>query len=118
MTTNEEGKALRAEVSKLRADKRRRYGEALSGRILEWVERAVAGGMTEAACGHTLGIKTWRFRMWRDAMKHKAPPLALVPIDTLGPVSLGGRSVLIAPTGYRVEGLAISELITLLRELA
>jgi hypothetical protein len=118
MTITDEAKELRAEVSKLRPDKRRRYGDALTERILAWVERAVAGGMTESACGHTLGIKTWRFRMWRDATKTKSPSLALVPIDTVGPLALGSRPVLIAPTGHRVEGLAISELITLLRELS
>jgi len=118
MTITEEAKALRAEITKLRPDKRRRYGDALSQRILEWVDRAVADGMTEAACGHTLGIKTWRFRMWRDAMKIQSPPLALVPISAVGTAGLGIRPVLIAPTGYRVEGLAMAELITLLRELA
>ena len=111
-------------MAKLRPDKRRRYGDALIQRILAWVERATTGGMTEAECGHALGVKTWRFKMWREdrTKKPMAPPcgrnaLALVPIDVKLPTPFGDR-VVVAPSGYRVEGLTLSEIATLLRELA
>lgn len=77
----------------------------------------MASGMTESECGHALGIKTWRFRMWRELPK--APTLALVRVEAPATeLLLGGRPTLIAPGGYRVEGLALSEIVTLLRELA
>ena len=118
MTIGEEGKALRAEVLKLRPDKRRRYSDDLKRRILAWVDRSVAVGETESDCGHTLGLKTWRFRMWRELHARKEV-LALVPIDTHGAEQLfGARPILITPTGYRIEGLAVMELAKLLRELA
>jgi len=118
MTIGEEGKALRAEVLKLRPDKRRRYSDDLQRRVLAWVERSVAVGETESDCGHLLGIKTWRFRMWRELHARKKV-LALVPIDTAGAEQLfGARAILVTPTGYRVEGLAIAEIAKLLRELA
>jgi hypothetical protein len=117
MTITEEGKALRVEVSKLRPDKRRRYGDDLSRRIVVWVDRAMASGMTEPACGLALGIKTWRFRTWRTALTTvESAALALVPIETSAYTS--SRPIVVTPAGYRVEGLAISEIVALLRELA
>ena len=124
MTINEECRAIRAEVAKLRPDKRRRYGDPLIQRILAWVERATTSGMTEAECGHALGVRTWRFRQWRDQQTQMAPTpvgeptsLALVPIDVEPSAPLGIR-VVIAPSGYRVEGLTLAEVASLLREVA
>ncbi len=107
MTIIEEGRALLADVAKLRPDKRRRYGDALIERILAWVERATTGGMTDAECSHTLGVKTWRFKTWREGRTKKPMTpcepnaLALVPIDVKLPTPLGDR-VVVAPSGYRV----------------
>src|SRR6185369_2907947 len=124
MTIIEEGRAIRAEIAKLRPDKRRRYGDPLIQRILAWVERAKASGMTEAACGHMVGVKTWRFRQWREgqpqmprALGGEPTSLALVPIDVEPSAPLGMR-VVVAPSGYRVEGLTLAEVASLLRGLA
>jgi hypothetical protein len=124
MTIIEQGRALRAEVAKLRPDKRRRYGDALIQRILAWVEQAATEGMTEAECGHTLGVKTWRFQQWRErqtqiprTLAGGPTTLALVPIAVEPAAPLGIRAV-VTPSGYRVEGLTLSEVATLLRELA
>lgn len=117
MTITEEGKVLGVEVAKLRPDQRRRYGGELSRRIVAWVDRAMASGMTEPACGRVVGIKTWRFRTWRAAMTRvERAPIALVPIETSGFRS--SQAVVVTPMGYRVEGLSVSEIATLLRELA
>ena len=124
MTIIEQGRALRAEVAKLRPDKRRRYGDPLIQRLLAWVEQAATEGMTEAECGHTLGVKTWRFHQWRERQTQIPPTpagtpttLALVPIAVEPAVPLGIRAI-VTPSGYRVEGLTLSEVASLLRELA
>ncbi len=92
---------LRGEVSKLRPGKPRRYTDDLRQRILAWVERSLAVGGSESECGHALGIKTWRFRMWRELQARK-DVLALVRIDTHGgELPLGAHPILITPTGYR-----------------
>lgn len=121
MTISEEGKALRAEILKLRPDKRRRYSGDLRRRILDWVERACAAGMMESECGKALGMKTWRFRMWRQVAgrpaKSEGEALAFVPIDTSTLLGMP-RAALVTPSGYRVEGLAMEQLAALLRELA
>lgn len=117
---------MRSEVAKLRPDKRRRYGVELRRRILDWVSRAGAIGVPELECSKAIGVKTWRFTLWRriEARSPKPEPelarepLALVPIEM--PVTLpmhSGISV-VAPSGYRVEGLALDQVAALLRALA
>lgn len=59
----------------------------------------------------------WRIASWQDqlAARSKETGVALVHIDT--PFS-STSVVLVTPTGYRVEGLALEQLAVLLRELA
>jgi hypothetical protein len=119
MTILDEGKQIRSEVAKLRPDKRRRYPDGLRARILDWVGRATAAGMMECECSKAIGVKTWRFTLWRRASvaKPKDESLALVQIETpqieFRPAGLS----MVAPSGYRIEGLALAQVIVLLREL-
>src|SRR5688572_13869877 len=85
MTISDEGRLIRSDVQKLRPDRRRRYPDELRVRILEWVRRAVASGWIEAECGKALGVKTYRFQLWRrelDAAAAKAEAVALVRSET------------------------------------
>jgi hypothetical protein len=123
MTIIDEGRQIRAEVAKLRPDKRRRYSAELKTRILAWVRRATAAGMDLPKCGHALGIRTWRFRSWQREEPEPAPlevpaseVLALVPIEV--DAFAAAPPVLVTPSGYRVEGLSLAQIALLLRELA
>jgi hypothetical protein len=121
MTTHDEGKQLRAEIAKLRPDKRRRYSEELKSRILDWVGRATATGMAESDCGRLLGVRTWRLRTWRSEEAAVAgaasEPLALVRVDAPS-CAVGAGLVVVAPSGYRIEGLTLDQVGVLLREVA
>jgi hypothetical protein len=121
MTILDEAKQLRAEVAKLRPDKRRRYPDDLRRRILSWVGRAVAAGQVESECSKAIGVKTWRFTMWRrleaTTPRSDCEPLALVPITVPG-MSISSQLSVVSPSGYRVEGLSLEQVATLLRELA
>jgi hypothetical protein len=134
MTPFDEGKLLRREVAQLRQDKRRRYPEALRRRILNWVGRATDEGAKEHECAKAIGVKAWRFTVWRrreareaeqerralDATciaRDEAEPLALVAIEVPALAALPAPT-LVTPSGYRVEGLSLAQLVTLLRELA
>lgn len=146
MTFLDEAKQIRNEVAKLRPDKRRRYPEELRRRILNWVDRATDAGQLEHECSKLIGVKAWRFTQWRrletrmaqaeaDARTTKAEaelrtaeaeaevgtaetePLALVPIAVSG-LAMGSPMSLVAPSGYRVEGLSLEQVAALLRELA
>jgi hypothetical protein len=60
----------------------------------------------------------WRIASWQDqaaAARSKETGVALVRVDT--PFS-SSSVVLVTPSGYRVEGLALEQLAALLRELA
>lgn len=124
MTINDEGKLIRVEVAKLRPDRRRTYPPELKRRILDWVGRAMATGMRRSECGHRLGIKSWRIKIWQEEVtiapkpeETPTPSLALVPIETPAWIPSAGPTV-VTPSGYRVEGLAVEQIAVLLRELA
>jgi hypothetical protein len=147
MTLLDEAKQIRNEVAKLRPDKRRRYPEGLRRRILNWVERATDAGQFEHECSKAIGVKAWRFTLWRrletrmaqaeaeaqaaqaakteaeartvnaEERTPEAEPLALVPIAVSG-FAMGSSMSLVAPSGYRVEGLSFEQVAALLRELA
>lgn len=119
MRITDEARELRNQVTKLRPDKRRRYGEDLRRRILHWIARVEAEGGSEIDCSKYLGIKTWRFRTWRQSEARKETThesMALVPIDTSG--MMPSAIVLVAPSGYRIEGVSLTQVVALLRELA
>ena len=119
MKISDEARKLRDDVAKLRPDKRRRYGEALRARILDWVSRVEADGGSEVDCAKYLGIKTWRFRTWRQGLARSSSPelesLALVRIDTS---AIASQIAIVGPSGYRVEGLSAAQVVAILRELA
>lgn len=116
MTILEEGRLIRSEVAKLRPDKRRRYPEELRARILDWVTRAMTSGVLEADCAKVIGVKKWRFTTWRRTPTVRSESLALVPLEI--PAIATTPVAIVSPSGYRVEGLGLAEIVRLLRELA
>jgi len=63
-----------------------------------------------------IGVKTWRFTMWRRLPLAKREPMALVPVET--PTVAFATVAVVSPSGFRIEGLGIEQIIRLLRELA
>jgi hypothetical protein len=123
MTIIDEGRRLRNEVMKLRPDRHRRYPQGLRRRILDWVDRASKAGQYEWECAKLVGLRTWRFTNWRKmeaarAKKLQPESLALVPVEAPVMTASSAGLMLCAPCGYRVEGLTLAEVVTLLRELA
>jgi hypothetical protein len=120
MTIIDEGRQLRSEVAKLRPDRRRRYPDDLRRRILDWVGRAETSGIPIYDCSKTLGIKTWRFQMWRRdaAAAREAEPVAMVRVETPPEILPPSGLTVVMPTGHRIEGLGLEQVIALLRELA
>jgi hypothetical protein len=120
MTVHEEGQRLRAEVGRLARGQGHKYPAELRGRILAWVERARASGMTEGACGTELGLKPHRFDYWRKmAQRDAAEPRALVRVGVHEPPVLCGAGLSFAtPSGFRLEGLTMEQAIALLQVFA
>lgn len=121
MTILDEAKQIRNEIARLRPDKRRRYPPGLKARIMDWHARATASGMFEADAAKLLGMKTWRITEWRRAPTQDATrasaSLALVRVETPEPPPAMGLA-LVTPSGHRVEGLVLAQVVALLRELA
>lgn len=120
MTIIDEAKQLRAEFAKLRPDKRRRYGDALKTRVLDWLVRSEANGGSELEASKLLGIKTWRIRTWRRnaavVTAREPEQLALMPIAMT--MLTATTIVVVAPSGHRIEGLSLEQAVAVMRELA
>ena len=119
MNLQDEGRQIRTEITKLRPDRRRRYSDELRLRILNWVERAEAAGMPRAHCVKLLGMNNvWRIASWQREVVATTASVALVRVDSPTNSMSSVGAVLVTPSGYRVEGLALDQLTALLRELA
>jgi hypothetical protein len=80
----------------------------------------MASGWTEPECGKALGIKTYRFQLWRREQRAATAThqtVALVRVET-EPVVSTSTITLVTPTFFRVEGLQFEQVVRLLRELA
>lgn len=79
----------------------------------------------ESECARVLGLKSYRFVMWR---REEAPlatevpaseSLALVPVELtetpMLPTLAASGITLLSPTGYRVEGLTVDQVVDVLR---
>jgi transposase-like protein len=90
--------------------------------IVAEVERRVAAGETCQIACLALGIQGKTFRTWRQKLSlplREVAITALVPAFAAPPTPLAGTSLtVVAPNGYRVEGLDLESVARLLRALA
>jgi hypothetical protein len=118
MKLSDETKQLRAEVAALHPGRGRKYPAELRWRILGWVDRELAAGSHEAACGLALGIPSHRFEEWRRRERERdadAVSATLVPVEVSG--ALAAPLTLTTPSGFRIEGLTLADAIAILRAL-
>lgn len=114
MTLADEGNRLRLEILRLGDSTSRRYPPEIRGRILDWVERAKLGGMSKTECSDLLGVPMQRVAAWRAQLEPM--PKALVPVEVRQEAETPARSLsFVAPSGHRIEGVSISEAVSLLR---
>lgn len=100
--------------------------ERLPGLIRERVLRCVATGRAQGASWHAVGeavgLSATTLQRWQACVLAPMPTRALVPVrvEADGSVVEGRESsiVLHSPRGWRVEGLAVSSAIDILRALA
>jgi len=112
---------------------RRLYAPAERDALVAKVDELRAGGQSLDAACKAVGIAETSYRAWRPAATPPAmravevralvpvaapTALALAPPRPSVPAVAAGPLVLVAPGGYRVEGLAIEAAAALLRALA
>jgi len=121
MNPIDEGRVLKTEILRTRRGTQGRYALDLRMRILGWLERAMASGLTRQRCAELLGFAHVR---QLPRATGSPPSVALEPVPVVlampaEPVSVEpSRGVLMTASGYRVEGLSLAQIATLLRELA
>jgi len=101
---------------------RRAYSQEERQRLLAEVDSLLEAGETLAEACRTAGVSDESYRRWKIAaqgpMVRPVEITALVPIIPEHRKPLAETLILIAPGGYRLEGLSIDSAAALLRALA
>ncbi|MBU6427780.1 MAG: transposase [Cyanobacteria bacterium REEB65] len=98
------------------SSRRRRYSRDEREAIVAAVRRMRAEGMTMAAVVSEVGVSQMTLAKW---LKGSNPAPAFLPV-VVGPspsVAPARGPILVTPSGYRIEGLTIDALLTLLGRL-
>ena len=116
MTVSDEAHKLRTDIVRLGQARGRRYPPKMKALILAFVERAKDAGVSLTVCCRQLGIPAKTLRVWRDEMRGgELKALVPVVVDEQRPWS---TLSVVAPNGYRIDGLSTGQAIEIMRELA
>lgn len=100
----------------------KRYPAELRARAAAWVKRRRAEGMGWGLLGAELGVRWETLRSW--CRTETAPPRKLARVTVVKERRRHGDdspertlAVVVSPSGYRIEGLALADIVSLLRAL-
>jgi transposase-like protein len=118
---------MRSQIAELRVQVQRcqrpdrpraaRYPAALRRDIVEVAGQARASGRSLAAVARSLGAPPQLIQRWLRSRRTRQPVMRPVVVAAES-VASPSRAVVTLPSGIRIEGLAASEIATLLRTLA
>ena len=131
MDVKEKAAKLKAELERRAQEgKRGRFSEAMKAEVLEYWRQCKQAGATQETVARELGLSPWTLSRWsvkaRGAKGRpvqrgqqeaaEAPGFHAVKVK---PVAQGPlRAVVLhGPSGVRVEGLSVSEVVRVLKEL-
>lgn len=98
----------------VRARRKQRYSPDLKARIIAYVEARRAAGDSQSMVSEAVGVKWTTLRRWVS----KRPTTTLVPVRVKQASAPGSAKLsLVAPSGYRLEGLDTREAVALFRAL-
>jgi DNA invertase Pin-like site-specific DNA recombinase len=111
-----EGRELKQELGGAKGRQGTCFSPDLKARAARWIRERRAAGATAAQIAEELGVASGTVLRWSaDARLKQAR--ALVPVEIV-PDRSGNREVsVVSPSGFRIEGLSLTEAITLLRAL-
>lgn len=111
-----EARELKRSVERLAARGRgKRFPTELRERIATWVRRRRDRGDWWCELASEVGIPAATLKRWMEQCGASA--VAMLPVDVIDAPS-GGTVTLVAPSGIRIEGVAIADAIAILRGLA
>jgi hypothetical protein len=109
-----EGARVRAALAALgRRGRTTRIPDAVRHEVLTYARARRAAGASWAAIARAVGVSVGSLRNWA---RTPPPPRTLVPV-AVAPLAAAPALVVVSPTGYRVEGLDLATVTTLLRAL-
>jgi hypothetical protein len=118
MTLTDEATRLRNEITRHTNEHGRKFSPEMRSSILGWVERARQEGLSVVEAGRRIGIPSPQLHGWLTASRRLRKNLALVPVEVAKPRSVNTAQVsLVAPSGFRIEGLTIEQALEALRVL-
>ena len=97
------------------------YAPSEKARLITAVERRIARGEKAVAAAQAVGLASSTYYAWMRERRVNAAPLMLRPVTVVAaepnrPAASGGLT-LVAPGGYRLEGLDVASAAALLRSL-
>ena len=112
-----EARLLRGRFARCERGRGKRYPRELRERATAWAERQVAAGVTIAAIARAIGMDPERVRRWLLPTSRRVRQRDLVQVAVVPAVTATRTMSVIAPTGYRVDGLSVEDAVALLRAL-
>lgn len=118
MSISDEANKLRVDIVRCGTSHGRRYPAGLREQILAFIEHAKSAGMPVSESCRRLGISSKQLSNWRAAVR-AAETQELVPVQ-LSEEDAPQREqlALVAPSGFRLEGISIAQALELMRALA
>ena len=116
---DDESKALRGELARIGRGRGARYPKELKARVVSWASREHAAGKTWGTIGEALGIGMETVRRWVvSPPERRARKRDLVPVRMVGEVKeTTSSSGSVAVTGWRIEGMSVTDAAALIRTL-
>jgi hypothetical protein len=116
---DKEAAVLRRELARVEKGRGKRYPEQLRTRVMAWAAGRRAAGASWQQIKRELGQRFDTVRRWCTTDTAAASRTrALVPVRIVRDEPAVRAVAVVSPTGFRVDGLTLSEAAALLRELA
>lgn len=106
-----EARFLRRELDRIGTRRGRCVPPELKARAKSWIVEQRAGGRTVAELATELGVAPGTIHRWCGGGVRALVPVQIVPDRASGTVAI------LSPSGFRIEGLSLSDAVHALREL-
>jgi len=113
---NYEASRLRSELARVEKGRGKRYPAELQGRVVAWAKGRRAAGASWQQIKRELGQKFDTVRRWCQPCA-PSRTRALVPVQIISEQPAARSVSVVSPSGFRVEGLTVSEAAALLRAI-
>lgn len=117
LSTDRELRELRHHLSGIPRGRGRRFPAALRQRIVAWLVLRRAQGAECRELALELGMSTTTLQRWLTARREPPRHLALRPVTMLDEPAQRSLT-LVGPSGLRLEGLTLADVLALLQGLA